>query len=415
MKTTILIAVAVSSAATFFGARESTRDSDSYTFEELSRLIESEGWASPCYGISERIPATIVLPNETIEGTLYRFHGNPGYILCGDDFDCFAIEEEALPESVQNPIFYAETGALRYDGFQQLRDLSATPRANDSSSGEDAGYSSGGEIPASRLNQYVREHFSGGVFDGAIAIASYSDKTQGSLSSFRYRVPNDDGGFSEYSEGNCYAVATYNVLFNLCQKNYGNYFSAFPSLEENYFYDPAVEDPQGCVDWTNRTFSDPAIVKLPPKSFSTTALYAKIREVANRISPSCFAKETPLSINNTSRLAEETADEFGLPSLNGIEEFDHATYSGSATFKSDLNKGVPSIFMTQGGYYGNHFIAVFGVEYYKRESQVLWWTKTEWNSFLEVANGWKNGLWFFDLSRYEKENWAVTGFIRYEF
>lgn len=109
-----------------------------------------------------------------------------------------------------------------------------------------------------------------------------------------------------------------------------------------------------------------------------------------------------LSTENTLRMINGVMADYGC-SIRATKESNYNAYTGTEAFKKYFRNGKTAVFDSDGGSYGQHIIAVNGYRHYKREQQFLWWSYTEWRTFLEVADGHSARKRYFDITRYYQE------------
>lgn len=391
--------------------------SDSYSLTQLQEVAQAIDPNACVSGIERLIP---VSTNENESATLYDLNGDEGFFVLGNDYKIFDFQPNVAlnsnlsgEELVFNPI--NRTFSTSNNERVSITDELSKPAQPVSNGNDDIFEDHGcGRIEEKWLERYLEEKFPNGELEEEYSLP-ITRRSQIDLSVYVKEWTDEEGTKWIQGEGNCWLCATYTVFDYLVNdSSYRNYaFRKFPKRSLKTVYYPQSQEPS-TYNWVTENRDDyDARGKiggtLEPKTFDN--LYISFRQ--RGIDLKTDSPMTGLSTDNNVTLINDVAHVYGLNNFKAEKDIFYNSYVGSEDFKNFIKADKPLIFISNGGTYGNHVMAVSGYKHYKRTVKVLFWDKIEWATFLQIGDGWTTDVTYFDITRFYWEGCGNAEFIKY--
>lgn len=207
------------------------------------------------------------------------------------------------------------------------------------------------------------------------------------------------------TEANCWLCASYTGLYNLMFE--GSYsssmYGSFRTKKNTFPYNPKNQELDTYNYAKQHNYIPHENESDPYKALTVSVLYKDLRKKA--ISYNYKAPFEGLTVPNTVKMINDVMKDYGC-SIRAVRDTNYNAYTGTEAFKNYFRAGKVALFATDGGIYGNHFLAVSGFRHYKREKQILFWSYTEWKTFLEVGDGHTSTVRYFDITRFFNDHFT---------
>ena len=368
--------------------------SDSYSLEQLSAVANAIDESFNVTGFEKKLSVSI--EESDLNATLYDFNDDEGYMLLGDNYQIFDFKAgvDLLPEYKYCDDLVFNNVSKTYKNAESNKtsnvDLTGERQEDIKNEKNGASYSHGeGKIESYELQSYLNEYFSGSTLDSYYSVSMRRN--------LQYDISIYYKGTS--SEGNCWLCASYTGLSHLMFDSVysTSMYGGFKSKKNTVIYNPKTQELNTYNFAKSKNYTPCDGASGNPSMKSVTTLYRDLRKKS--LSYDYKAPIEGLTIDNTVKAINNTMKDYGC-SIRAVKDTNYNAYTGTEAFKDYFRAGKVALFDTDGGTYGQHLMAVSGFRHYRREKQFLFWSYTEWKTFLEVGDGHSTSVRYFDITRY---------------
>ena len=360
--------------------------------------------------IEEEFGITVKENEEEKEAYFLDFDDNNGYAVMGEDYKLYDLQtsgESPFKGKTFDKCYYSVGGGYSYEVTANIFSSNDSDIAGDDSlyvynehyDGQAEDAVGCGDIDDPAL--YVKSKYDGEWTLGSNKSLTMQGYTQSRLSSYIHNKIVDDT-IQPYSEGNCWFVSAYHVLQYLADEKWSN---APKSWEKWIAYDPAVNEPNAYSTFFNEKGEERTSLLQDDQgntayewefaSSSGTMLFPELYTEVRKYTDQKYKLYKGGYIWQTSNIIENIADSYGHD-VDTTSHFLWFFFTGKIVNKIDA--GLPSIWLTATGTYGQHAMAVCGYRYYTQQRKILWFNHTDKKLFYELRDGHSAAAKFFDVS-----------------